>query len=153
MQFEAGHRQWEAQATSMAGELRSQQQQHRELSRLAVSHLDAGVADVAHLLAVELLPLLTIKLLNERDDVFRPHHVDKSIAHIALVFEVDWKVEKVVGAAKLFVNGSKQHLLCVFVGNVLDHQGGTLVIACRAPGLDIDTRQLIRYELCSLHDI
>lgn len=116
-------------------EQQQQQQQHSELSRLAVSHLDAGVADVADLLAVELLPLLTVELLNERDDVPRPHHVDESIAHIALVFEVDWQVEKVVGAAKLFVDGSEQHLLCVLVGDVLDHQGGTLVIACRAPGL------------------
>ena len=96
-----------------------------------MSHLDARIADVADLLAIELLPLLAVKLLNERDDVLRPHHVDESVSHIALVLEVDWQVEEVVGAAELFIDGSEQHLLCVLVGDVLDHEGGTLVITCR----------------------
>lgn len=94
-----------------------------------MSHLDAGIADVANLLAVEFLPLLAVKLLDEGDDVLRPHHVDESVAHIALVLEVDWQVEEVVGAAELFIDGSQQHLLCVLVGDVLDHQSGTLVVA------------------------
>lgn len=98
-----------------------------------MTHLDTGIADIANLLAVELLPLLAVELLDEWDDVGRPHHVDKSIAHIAFVLEIDGQVEKVVGAAKLFIDGGEQHLLRVLVGNVLDHQGCALVLACKTP--------------------
>ena len=97
-----------------------------------MTHLDTGIADVANLLAVELLPFLAVKLLDQRNDVLRPHHVDESITHIALVLEVNWQVEEVVAAPELFINGGEQHLLCVLVGNVLDHQRCAFVLACRA---------------------
>ena len=97
-----------------------------------MTHLDTGIADVANLLAVELLPFLAVKLLDQRNDILRPHHVDESIAHIALVLEVDGQVEEVVAAPELFINGGEQHLLCVLVGNVLDHQRCAFVLACTA---------------------
>lgn len=92
------------------------------------SHLNAGVTDVADLLAVELLPLLSIKLLDEGDDVLWANHVDEGIAHIALVLEINWQVEEVIGSMELFIDGCQQHLLCVLIGNVLDHQCRTLVV-------------------------
>ncbi len=92
------------------------------------SHLNAGVTDVADLLAVELLPLLAIKLLDEGDDVLWANHVDEGVAHIALILEINWQVEEVVGSMELFVNGCQQHLLRVLIGDVLDHQRRTLVV-------------------------
>ncbi len=92
------------------------------------SHLNTGVTDVADLLAVELLPLLAIKLLDEGDDVLWAHHVDEGVAHIALILEINWQVEEVVGSMELFINGCQQHLLRVLIGNVLYHQRCTLVV-------------------------
>ena len=92
------------------------------------SHLNAGVTDVADLLAVELLPLLAIKLLDEGDDVLWANHVDEGVAHIAFILEINWQVEEVVGSMELFVNGCQQHLLRVLIGDVLDHQRRTLVV-------------------------
>lgn len=92
------------------------------------SHLNAGVTDVADLLAVELLPLLAIKLLDEGNDVLWANHVDEGVAHIALILEINWQVEEVIGSMELFVNGCQQHLLRVLIGNVLDHQRCTLVV-------------------------
>lgn len=110
-----------------------------------MTHLDTGIADVADLLAVELLPFLAVKLLDERNDVRRAHHVDESIAHVALVLEVNGQVEEVVGAAELFINGGEQHLLCVLVGDVLDHQRCAFVLACK-------TLALFEAETCQRQD-
>lgn len=88
---------------------------------LSQSYLNTGIADVADLLAIELLPFLAVKFLDERNDVRWPHHVDESIAYIALVLEVNGQVEEVVGAAELLINGGQEHLLGVLVGDVLDH--------------------------------
>ena len=93
-------------------------------------YLDARVADVADFLAVEPLPLLLVEALHERDDVCGLDHVDEGVANIALVLEVDGQVEEVVHAAELLINGLQQHLLRVFVGDVLDHQRRARVLAC-----------------------
>ncbi len=96
------------------------------------SHLNAGITDVADLLAVELLPLLAIKLLDEGDDVLWAHHVDEGVAHVALILEINWQVEEIIGSMELFIDGCQQHLLRVLIGNVLDHQRCTLVISYKA---------------------
>ena len=56
----------------------------------------------------------------------------KGIAHVALVLEVDGQVEKVVLALELLINSGQQHLLRVFVGDVLHHECGALVLPCTA---------------------
>ena len=98
--------------------------------KLCKSYLDTSIADVADLLAVELFPLFAVKFLDEGNDVRWPHHVDESIAHIALVLEVNGQVEEVVGATELLINGGQEHLLCVLVGDILDHQCCALVLPC-----------------------
>ena len=100
-----------------------------------MTHLDTGIADVANFLAVELLPFLAVKLLDERNEVLRSHHVDESIAHIALVLEVNGQVEEVIGAAELFINRGEQHLLCVLVRDVLDHERRAFVLTCKTLAL------------------
>ena len=86
---------------------------------------------MAHFLTVELLPLLAVKLLDQGDHVLWSDHIDESIADIALVLEVDWQVEEVVGSTELLINGGQQHLLCVLVGDVLDHECCPLVFTCK----------------------
>ena len=93
-------------------------------------HLDTGIADVADLLAVELLPLFAVKLLDKGDDVLWSHHVDESIAHVALVLEVDGQIKEIICAAELLVNCGQKHFLRVLVWDVLDHERGALVLAC-----------------------
>ena len=65
-----------------------------------------------------------------RGNGWRPYHVEESVAHVALVLEVDRQVEEVVLALELLVYGSEQHLLRVLVGDVLDHERGALVVPC-----------------------
>ena len=93
--------------------------------------LDTCVADVTHFLAVEPLPLALVEPFGEREDVFGLHHVDEGIPNIALVLEVDGKVEEVIQPVELLIDGLQQHLLGVLVGDVLDHQRGPRVLTCR----------------------
>jgi hypothetical protein len=112
--------------------------------------LDTCERQVANLFAIELIPFLVVIALVERDDRVGEDEVDEGIADIALVLktktmvnscarsvgqsqslmsdaylEINRKIEKVVLTSMILINRSKQHLLCVLVGNVLDHQGGT----------------------------
>lgn len=96
------------------------------------SHLNASVADVADLLAVELLPLLAVELVDEGDDVMWANHVDEGVAHIAFILEINRQVEEVIGPTEFLINGCQQHLLRVLIGDVLDHQRCTLVITYKA---------------------
>ena len=63
----------------------------------------------------------------------RSYHVKEGVSHIALILEVDGKVEEVILALKLLIDGRQQHLLCILVGNVLHHECGPLVLACTIP--------------------
>ena len=96
------------------------------------SYLNAGIADVADLFAVELLPLLAVKLVDERNDVLWTNHVDEGVTHVAFVFEVDGQVEEVICPTELLINGGQQHLLSILIGNVLDHERRALVVTCKA---------------------
>jgi len=49
--------------------------------------LDAGVGYGTDLLTVELLPLLPMELVVERDDRQTVNEVDKGVAHIALILQ------------------------------------------------------------------
>ena len=95
-----------------------------------VAHLNAGVADVADLLTVELLPLLIVEALGDGYDEVWADNVDEGVANIALVLEVDGQVEEVEHAGEALIDCSQQHLLIVLVGDVLDHQCGPWVLAC-----------------------
>ncbi len=51
--------------------------------------LDAAVGHLAHLLRIELLPLVGVELLVELQDVQRRHKVDEGVAHVALVLSAE----------------------------------------------------------------
>ena len=110
-----------------------------------MAHLDAGVADVAHFLAVEPLPLALVEPLGEGQDVLGLHHVDEGVPHVALVLEVDGQVEEVVQPVELLVDGLQQHLLGVLVGDVLDHQRGPAVFTCKPS----TTRSVLATSSCA----
>lgn len=61
-----------------------------------------------------------------------PYHVDECIADVALVLEIDGEVEEIIVALEVLIDSGQQHLLCVLVGDVLNHQCSPLVIPCRA---------------------
>ena len=60
--------------------------------------LDSAVLDVTDLVRVEFGPLPLVELLGEVEDEQRVHEVKERIAHIRLVLEVNWQVQKVVFA-------------------------------------------------------
>lgn len=82
---------------------------------------------VGDFLRVELLPTLVVKVLEQWDDMLWCDEIDESIANVALILEVDGQVKKVITSLDNLINRRKQHLLCVLVWNVLDHQSGAFV--------------------------
>lgn len=90
--------------------------------------LNSCIGDFAHFLAVEFLPLLVVEILIERCNSVRVHEIDESITNVAFVLEVNGKIEEIVSSLILAVDGGEEHLLIVFVGNVLDHQSSTQVL-------------------------
>jgi len=90
--------------------------------------LQPRICDLTYLLRLELFPPAPIKHRVKRVNMHYRSHVDKRIAHVATVVEVDWQVQKVIGTGwKFFVNGISQQKLGVLVRDVLDHEGGTVV--------------------------
>ena len=66
-------------------------QQRRVLESLdhGLLALDARVRDLAHLVRVEAVPLLVVELLVKGRDVSGRDEVDKGVADVTLVLEVD----------------------------------------------------------------
>ena len=51
--------------------------------------LDASVGNLADLFRVECLPRLIVQVHVERHDVYRVHKVDKGVAYVAAIVEVE----------------------------------------------------------------
>jgi hypothetical protein len=75
-----------------------------EMANEGRTALDARIANVAHLLRVELVPAPLVEARNKGRDVLGTDHVNEGIPHITLVFEVDGKVEEVKGALEVLLN-------------------------------------------------
>lgn len=89
--------------------------------------LQTCVGDLADLDAHEIGPFVLVKFLVEVLELGGTGHVDEGVAHVAPVGGVHRQLEEVVAPQKVFVDQVQQHGLRVFVGDVLDHQGGALV--------------------------
>lgn len=89
--------------------------------------LDAGVGELADLLAVEPVPPAAVELLVEVEDELGVDEVDEGVSDVAGVEVVDGQVEEVdlhfVILAELLV----EHFFGVLVGDVADHEGGPAV--------------------------
>jgi hypothetical protein len=90
--------------------------------------LDPPICDLTDLLRVEPLPPLGIEDLVDLKDKNWIHKVNEGIAHVALVLEVDRQVEEVIGAFVGLVDLLEEHLLGVFVRDILNHNRGSLVL-------------------------
>jgi hypothetical protein len=61
-------------------------------------------------------------------EVFCGEEVDEAVANVALVLDVAWQVEEIVGVVEVQINLIGQLLDGVFVGNVADHDSGAGVV-------------------------
>ncbi len=77
---------------------------------------------------VKLGPPGAIELEIELLDELGINEVDKGIPNIAGVVGVEWQVEEVVLVFVIEVNLVNEHLLRVLVGDVSDHQCGSLIV-------------------------
>ena len=91
--------------------------------------LDGGVRDLAGLLGAVHAPWLADTLFDKADNVLRLGEVDKGIADVAVVGEVDTEVREVVQATTGHVQPALEVLGVKLVGNVADHDGGAAVLA------------------------
>jgi hypothetical protein len=95
----------------------------------ALLALNPAVGQFADLLRVESLPGLTVEVLVKRNHKERVSHVDEGIAHVAVVLQVDWQVEEVIAPCVRLIDPLEEHLLSVFVWNILDHYSRALVMS------------------------
>lgn len=86
--------------------------------------LNAGVGDVANFVAVESSPMLAIVAAMKWQNVPVIDKVDKRIAPIAPVLEVNRKIEKIDDswAMSIFRKFRQKHLLRVLVWNISNHE-------------------------------
>jgi hypothetical protein len=87
----------------------------------SVLALNPSVSNFTNFVAIKSRPLLRVKLHVEVYNIDAVHEVDKGIAHVALIFEVDWQVKEVVVVLLMRVDEVEQHCLGVLVWNVFNH--------------------------------
>lgn len=90
--------------------------------------LDATVGQLTDLLRIEALPILTIQVLVQRNNINWVTHVDEGIADVTVVLQVNRKIEEIVTTCMFRVDSLQQHFLCVLVGDILDHYSRTLIM-------------------------
>lgn len=83
--------------------------------------LNPCIIDHANLLRIKLLPFCLIELSIKRLNRSCTQKVDKCVPDVALVFEVDWLVKKVVLAFEVAVYTVQHEVLGVLVRNVSNH--------------------------------
>ena len=86
--------------------------------------LNSSVRNVADFIAVECSPMLYKVLAVKLQDIMIVHKINKGVAAVASILEVDGKVKKVNNSRSMFVFSKlfKKHFLSVFVRNVSNHQ-------------------------------
>lgn len=77
----------------------------------------------ADFLRVKAPPFLPLKVFDEGRDELGVQEIDETVANIALVLEINRKIEEVISATVRNVHFIEQHLLAVFVGNIPNHDG------------------------------
>lgn len=88
----------------------------------------SSISYFANLVTVEKVPFLGVKLDKEFYDVDAVHKVEEGVTHIALVFEINRQIEKVVLSLVVAIKSLQQHSLRVLVWNVFDHDRGAHVL-------------------------
>jgi len=67
--------------------------------------LNSAIGDFANFIAIELSPLCAIVLMKEVNNKDRVNEVYKSITHITVVLEINWKVEEIIIVSLTTING------------------------------------------------
>jgi len=93
----------------------------------SILSLNSSIGDVANLFTVKLFPFLVVKLLNKWNNTLWVDEIDKCIANIALILEINWEVEEIITCLEFNIYCFQQHLLSILVGNVLYHESCSLV--------------------------
>ena len=96
--------------------------------------LDAGVGQLADLLAIEPVPPAAVELPVEVEDELGVDEVDEGVADVAGVEVVDGQVEEVDLHLVVFAQLIVQHFFGVLIGDVADHESRPAV------GLDLHKR-------------
>ena len=100
----------------------------REVIIQVLLTLIASVSDLADFLRVESFPRFTIEVLVKGDNENWVHEIDECVAYVAVVLQVDWKVEKVVAASMKLIDFLQQHLLRVLVWDVSNHDRSARIL-------------------------
>ena len=85
------------------------------------STLDSTEGDLANLLWIEVFPWLVVHVLEEGHDVDGVNEVDESVADIAAIVQIERQVEEVICTLVESIDTLQEHLFCVLVWNMTDH--------------------------------
>lgn len=83
--------------------------------------MDTAVGNLANFITIKLLPFLVIESLEEFINVYGVNEIDKGIAHVAPIFEVNREIEEIILIFGLSINCLKQHFLGILIRDVSDH--------------------------------
>jgi hypothetical protein len=98
------------------------------LHKLLLS-LHATVRNLTHFFRVKSFPGACVQVDEERHNKYRVREVDERVSHVAVVLEVNGKVEEVPRPCMMAIDAFKQHLLRVLVWYVPNHDSRALVEA------------------------
>lgn len=103
--------------------------------------LKSGVGDLTYLFRVKILPLFAMESEIEGQDILSINEVQKGVANVTFVLEINRKIEKVKQILVSDLNSLNQHLARILIGDVLDHD------ACSAIKDDVlwDNSELLNF--------
>lgn len=90
--------------------------------------LNPGIIDSAYFFRVESFPLLSVELLVELFNLLYVNKINESIPDVALVDQIDRKIEKVKLSTEVFIDQLKHLLLRILVRDIPDHQGSPVFL-------------------------
>lgn len=128
-----------------------------ELLHKTILALNGGIGDLGNLVALEAVPPLVATRVDKVNDVQGINKVDKGVANVAVICEVDSQVHEVVLTPARFINDALQHGLVHLVWDVSEHDGGAdvgafsnlvdidvvVVRAWWTEGGSVDTRRIL----------
>lgn len=88
----------------------------------SIEPLKSCIGDLADFVRVEILPTSSMEALVEAFHMVKSFQIDKSIAHIAFVLEVNRQVQEIVLGLVRNFNSVNEKLFVVLVGDVLYHE-------------------------------
>ena len=91
--------------------------------------LESCIGHLTNLLRVEILPVHAMESQVKSLNSLTRNHIDKCISNIALILEIDGKIEEVVESLVSAFDCVSKHSLGVLVGYVLDHKRCSAVLS------------------------